>query len=67
MRDPNQDAAIDLAHVSAIVNKPVEIDTLAHAVRECALVVPPPDEPLNCPPAESDFRSRFDDSGAIFN
>jgi two-component system response regulator PilR (NtrC family) len=67
VRDPNLPVAIDAAHVSAIVNKPLEVDILAHAVRECALVVPPPDEPLDCPPAESDFRTRFDDSGAFFN
>ncbi|MEA2164573.1 MAG: hypothetical protein QOK37_2700 [Thermoanaerobaculia bacterium] len=67
VRDPNVELDIDSSLVSAIVNKPVEIDTLAHAVRECALVVPPPDDPLNCPPAESDFRSHFDDSGAFFN
>ncbi|MEA2236246.1 MAG: two-component system, autoinducer sensor kinase/phosphatase CqsS [Thermoanaerobaculia bacterium] len=67
VRDPNREIALDSTHVSAIVNKPLEIDTLAHAVRECALVVPPPEEPLNCPPAESDFRTQFDDSGAFFN
>lgn len=67
VRDPNVDLDVDSTLVSAIVNKPVEIDTLAHAVRECALVVPPPEDPLNCPPAESDFRSHFDDSGAFFN
>jgi two-component system response regulator PilR (NtrC family) len=67
VRDPNDDAAIDAALVSALVNKPLEIDTLADVVRECALVVPPPEEPLPCPPAESDFRSRFDDSGAFYN
>jgi len=67
VRDPNSDAAIDAALVSAMVNKPLEIDTLADVVRECALVVPPPDDPLPCPPAESDFRSRFDDSGAFYN
>src|SRR5664279_2330340 len=61
VRDPNLEVAIDAALVGAIVNKPLEVDILAHAVRECALVVPPPDEPLDCPPAESDFRSRFDD------
>lgn len=65
--DPNRDVAVDPTHISAKVNKPLEIDTLAHAVRECALVVPPPDDPLTCPPAESDFRSHFDDSGAYFN
>jgi two-component system, NtrC family, response regulator PilR len=68
VRDPsNSDLVIDPNLVSAIVNKPLEIDTLADVVRECALVVPPPDEPLPCPPAESDFRSRFDDSGAFYN
>src|SRR5947199_5760296 len=67
VRDPNNEDAIDAALVSAMVNKPLEIDTLADVVRECALVVPPPDDPLPCPPAESDFRSRFDDSGAFYN
>jgi DNA-binding response OmpR family regulator len=67
VRDPSPDATIDPALVSAIVNKPLEIDTLADVVRECALVVPPPEEPLPCPPAESEFRSRFDDSGAFYN
>jgi two-component system response regulator PilR (NtrC family) len=67
VRDPNAEGNIDAALVSAMVNKPLEIDTLADVVRECALVVPPPDDPLPCPPAESDFRSRFDDSGAFYN
>ena len=67
VRDPNREIDIDSTQVNAIVNKPLEIDTLAHAVRECALVVPPPEDPLNCPPAESDFRSQFDDSGAFLN
>jgi two-component system response regulator PilR (NtrC family) len=67
VRDPNSEASIDAALVSAMVNKPLEIDTLADVVRECALVVPPPDDPLPCPPAESEFRSHFDDSGAFFN
>ena len=68
VRDPNNsDMVIDPNLVSAMVNKPLEIDTLADVVRECALVVPPPEEPLPCPPAESDFRSRFDDSGAFYN
>jgi DNA-binding response OmpR family regulator len=67
VRDPNSEASIDAALVSAMVNKPLEIDTLADVVRECALVVPPPDDPLPCPPAESEFRSRFDDSGAFYN
>lgn len=67
VRDPNADGSIDAALVSAMVNKPLEIDTLADVVRECALVVPPPDDPLPCPPADSDFRSHFDDSGAFYN
>ena len=67
VRDPNSEASIDAALVSAMVNKPLEIDTLADVVRECALVVPPPDDPLPCPPAESEFRSHFDDSGAFYN
>jgi DNA-binding response OmpR family regulator len=67
VRDPNQEAPADPKLVSAMVNKPLEIDTLADVVRECALVVPPPEDPLPCPAAESDFRSRFDDSGAFFN
>lgn len=67
VRDPNYDVAIDSTLVSAIVNKPLEIDTLAIAVRECAFAVIPPEEPLICPPAESDFSARFDDSGASFN
>lgn len=67
VRDPNSEAPIDAALVSAMVNKPIEIDTLADVVRECALVVPPPEDPLPCPPAESEFRSHFDDSGAFFN
>jgi DNA-binding response OmpR family regulator len=65
--DPNQSRSVEATLVSATVNKPLEIDTLADVVRECALVVPPPDDPLPCPPAESDFRSRFDDSGAFNN
>jgi two-component system response regulator PilR (NtrC family) len=67
VRDPNHEVAIDSALVSAIVNKPLEIDTLAEVVRECALVVPRPEEPLNCPPAENDFRSLFDYGSALFN
>lgn len=65
--DPSQGLSIDSKLVNATVNKPLEIDTLADVVRECALVVPPPDDPLPCPPAESDFRSHFDDSGAFYN
>ncbi len=65
--DPTDDVAIDAKYVGATVNKPLEIDTLADVIRECAIVVPRPDDPLPCPPAESDFRTRFDDSGAFYN
>jgi DNA-binding response OmpR family regulator len=65
--DPSDDWAIDSRLVGATVNKPLEIDTLADVVRECAQVVLPPDDPLPCPPSDSDFRSRLDDSGAFYN
>jgi DNA-binding response OmpR family regulator len=65
--DPSQELSIDSSLVNATVNKPLEIDTLADVVRECALVVLPPEDPLPCPPAESDFCSHFDDSGAFYN
>jgi len=66
-KDPGQELGIDPSLVGAIVNKPLEIDTLADAVRECAFVVPRPLDPLPCPPADSDFMATLDDSGAVFN
>jgi DNA-binding response OmpR family regulator len=60
VRDPRVDLTIDPQMVNAIVNKPVELDTLADVVRECAIVVPQPEDPLPCPPAESEVRARFD-------
>jgi DNA-binding NarL/FixJ family response regulator len=63
VRDPAQEVAIDPNVVSAVLNKPIEIDTLADVVRECALVVPPPDDPLPCPPAESEVREEIDRGG----
>lgn len=60
VRDPNKDVFIDADQVSAVLNKPIEIDTLADVVRECAVVVPPPEDPLPCPPAESDVRTALD-------
>lgn len=60
VRDPRFDMKIDLNLVNAVVNKPLEIDLLADVVRECAEVVPPPDDPLNCPPAENDAHKRMD-------
>jgi len=60
VRDPARELIVEPELVSAIMNKPIEIDTLAEVVRECALVVPPPADPLPCPPAESEGRPRFD-------
>ena len=60
VRDPRTDLTIDPSLVNAVVNKPVEIDTLADLVRECAVVVPPPEDPLPCGQAESDMRARMD-------
>ncbi len=42
-------------HVHALLRKPLEIDAVAEAIRECALVVPRPADPLICPPPESDM------------
>lgn len=67
VRDPKNDVYLDPALVSAILNKPLEIDLLADLVRECANVVPPPEEPLNCPPADSDIRTRMDRGSYIAN
>jgi DNA-binding response OmpR family regulator len=60
VRDPRIDISLDPQMVNAIVDKPLEIDTLADVVRECAVVVPPPEDPLPCPPSESDVRARID-------
>ncbi len=60
VRDPRVELTIDPALVKAIVNKPLEIDTLADVVRECALVVPQPEDPLPCPPAESEIRAQME-------
>jgi DNA-binding NtrC family response regulator len=48
VRDPNKHAVIDPLMVVAVLNKPIEIDTMAEVVRECAFLVPPPEEPLPC-------------------
>ena len=58
--DPREPLMIEPDLVNAVVNKPLEIDTLADIVRECALVVPPPEDPLPCPPSESDIRTQSD-------
>lgn len=60
VRDPKNDAFLDPALVSAVLNKPLEIDTMAEVIRECAYVVPLPEDPLPCPPTESEIRSRME-------
>lgn len=67
VRDPNKEVQVDANIVSAVLNKPLEIDTLSEVVRECAIVVPPPEDPLPCPPAESDVRVAFDRDSSITN
>jgi DNA-binding response OmpR family regulator len=58
VRNPRVDLPLESGLVDAVVNKPLEIDVLVDVVRECALVVPPPEDPVPCPPSESDIRSR---------
>jgi DNA-binding response OmpR family regulator len=60
VRDPRTEVVLDADAVDAVLNKPLELDTLAEVVRECALVVPPPEDPLQCPPADSDVRSMLE-------
>jgi DNA-binding response OmpR family regulator len=60
VRDPSKEVSIDPGVVGAVLNKPLEIDTLAEVCRECALVVPPPEDPSPCPPAESEIRNQID-------
>ena len=67
VRDGRSDAFLDPGIVSAVLSKPLEIDTLAELVRECAHVVPPPEDPLHCPPAESDLRSRMERGPYVAN
>jgi DNA-binding response OmpR family regulator len=67
VRDVRNETFLDPEIVSAVLSKPLEIDTLAELVRECALVVPPPDDPLHCPPAESDVRLRLERGPYIAN
>jgi DNA-binding response OmpR family regulator len=67
VRDPKNDNYLDPALVSAVLNKPLEVDVLADVVRECAAVIPLPEDPLPCPPAESDIRSRMERGPYIAN
>ncbi|HET8775659.1 MAG TPA: response regulator [Thermoanaerobaculia bacterium] len=67
VRDARNEEFLDPDLISAVLNKPLEVDTLAELVRECALVVPPPEDPLPCSPAESDIRSRMERGSYIAN
>lgn len=67
VRDPRKEIEIDPNIVSAVLNKPLEIDTLADLVRECAIVIPPPEDPLPCPPAESEIRDALDRGPSLIN
>jgi two-component system response regulator PilR (NtrC family) len=48
VRDPRKQVALDSNFIAAVISKPIEIDTMAEVVRECAFLVPLPDEPLPC-------------------
>jgi DNA-binding response OmpR family regulator len=66
VRDPGREIDLGDSKVNAILNKPLEIDTLAEIVRECALVVPPPPEPAHhCPPAESEIKHQTEHGGSM--
>ena len=67
VRDPKSDQFLDPQIISATINKPIELDTLAELVRECALVVPLPEDPLSCPPSESEIRARMERGSYITN
>jgi len=67
VRDPQGSAYVDPKMVVAVLNKPLEIDTMAEVVRECAFLVPPPEEPLPCPPSESEIRSKLDRGSYLAN
>jgi DNA-binding response OmpR family regulator len=67
VRNPRSDQILEPGLVNAIVNKPLEIDTLVDVVRECALVVPPPEDPLTCPPSDSDVRTQMEQDDFLPN
>lgn len=67
VRDPKNDRYLDPALFSAVLNKPLEIDMLGEVVRETAAVVPLPEDPLPCPPAENDVRARMERGSTIAN
>lgn len=67
VRDPSNDVYIDPTIVSAVVTKPLEIDTLADVVRECAAVMPAAPQGENCPPAESTYRDSIERGDYLAN
>jgi len=67
VRDPNADTVLDSTQVNAILNKPLEIDTMAVLVRECAMVVPLPEDSMPCPPSESEIWLRMERGSYIEN
>lgn len=67
VRDARSNDFLDPDVVSAVLCKPIEVDTLAELVRECALVVPAPEDPLPCPPSESDIRAKLERGPYIAN
>jgi DNA-binding response OmpR family regulator len=67
VRSPQSEVFLDPAVVSVVLHKPLEIDTLSDIVRECAPLVPAPEKPLPCPPAESDIRTRLERGSYIAN
>ena len=68
VRDPRKQVAIDPAKVVAVLNKPIEIDTMAEVVRECAFLVPQPDEPLPCEKTpESEIHGRAERNSYLAN
>lgn len=68
VRDPRSEIFLDPDIVSATINKPIELDVMAEVVRECALVIPPPEEPLPCPhPSDSEIRARMERGSYIAN
>ena len=67
VRDSRNDAFLDPSLVTAVLNKPLEVDMLGELVRECAQVVPAPENPLPCPSSESEMRTRMDRGSYIAN
>jgi DNA-binding NtrC family response regulator len=67
VRTPASTVPLDPDVVAAILPRPLELDTLAGIVRECAPLIPMPDPPLACPPAESLYGSGSDRRSGLAN